>query len=60
MKDEIIYFTYGELINAFNNWGKLLDAGEVPERPVGNNFGEMFCNYLITTVNKDRESRKKA
>jgi hypothetical protein len=57
MLDKQITFTYGELIEAFNNWNKVLDSGKVPERPVGNNYGEMFCNYLIESVNQIRTER---
>jgi hypothetical protein len=57
MLDKQITFTYGELIDAFNNWNKILDKGEIPERPIGNDYGEMFTNYLINSVNKIRADR---
>ncbi len=57
MLDKHITFTYGELIEAFNEWNKTLDSGKVPDRPDGNTWGEMFTNYLITSVNKIRADR---
>ena len=57
MLDKQITFTYGELIEAFNQWNVALDSGNTPERPIGNNPGEMFTNYLINVVNKLRADR---
>jgi hypothetical protein len=57
MLEKQITFTYGELIEAFDSWNKVLEQGEVPERPTGNTYGEMFCNYLIESVNKIRTER---
>ena len=57
MLDKHITFTYGELIDAFNHWNKIIDSGSVPNRPIGNNYGEMFTNYLINTINEFRKER---
>jgi|688.fasta_scaffold1730366_1 hypothetical protein len=57
MLDKHITFTYGELIEAFNEWNKILEQDKVPERPTGNTWGEMFTNYLITSVNKIRAEK---
>jgi hypothetical protein len=57
MRDQQITFTYGELIEAFNEWNRTIDQGIVPKRPVGNDYGEMFTNYLITSVNKIRADK---
>jgi hypothetical protein len=57
MREQKIVFTYGELIEAFNEWNKILDLGIIPERPVGNDYGEMFTNYLIASVNKIRSDK---
>lgn len=57
MLDKQIIFTYRELIDAFNEWNKVLDAGDVPKTPPGTNAGEMFTNYLIEVVNKIRRDR---
>ena len=54
MLDKQITFTYGELITVFNQWNDIIESGKVPERPIGNNYGEMFTNYLISGVNKLR------
>ena len=57
MLNKHITFTYGELIDAFNHWDNTLDSGKIPERPIGNNYGEMFTNYLISTINEFRKER---
>lgn len=57
MREQQIVFTYGELIDAFNVWNSVLEAGDMPNQPAGDNVGEMFTNYLITTINKDRANR---
>lgn len=57
MKEQIISFTYGELIEAFNTWNTTLEEGKVPPRPLGVDVGQMYCNYLIATVNKARQDK---
>lgn len=57
MREQQIVFTYGELIDAFNVWNSVIEAGDMPNQPVGDNVGEMFTNYLIATVNKSRADR---
>lgn len=54
MLDKEITVTYGELITVFNQWNDILESGKTLERPAGNNYGEMFTNYLISGINKLR------
>jgi len=57
MLDKHITFTYGELIEAFEKWNSILYQGSIPERPAGNKIGEIFCNYLIESVNSIRADK---
>ena len=57
MLEERIVFTYGELIDAFNTWDAIITKGSLPSKPNGRDAGEMFTNYLIETINKQRQDR---
>jgi hypothetical protein len=55
MLDEQVTITYRELIDAFTEWSEILAKGYIPTGIPGDTVGELGCNFLLATINKNRK-----